>query len=281
METKRVCSPALEELLGHTFNLLDHGLIRVIDYMGDDSSIVQMARVSYGAGTKSVSEDRGLIRYLVRNRHTSPLEGCEIKLHVKMPIFVARQWIRHRTASVNEVSGRYSVLPTEFYVPDSDVVKAQSKDNKQGRGDDLLPMHVENFQRLCNANARDFDDYLSVLETGVARELGRINLPLSTYTEWYWKIDLHNLLHFLKLRVDPHAQYEIRVYAETILNEIVAKWVPMVYDAFLEYVLNAKTFSATEMRIIRELSEELRSKAFFDTSLKGRELSEFLAKLES
>lgn len=273
----RANSPYLDSILDEKFNVLDHGFVRVVDYMGDDSSIVQAARVSYGAGTKAVSEDRGLIRYLMRNRHTSPFEMCEIKFHIKLPIFVARQWIRHRTANVNEVSGRYSVMPEEFYVPHVQDVQPQAKDNKQGRNGTLPKDDVDTFRRVCQNNHRDFDDYNGIVGNGVARELARINLPLSTYTEWYWKIDLHNLLHFLKLRMDGHAQKEIRDYAN-ILAEIVKKWVPHTFEAFEDYVLDAKTFSRKEMGALRRLETNALRVVVESSDLTKREKAEFLAK---
>lgn len=232
---------------------LDHGHVRIVDVMGDDAAIVQAARVSYGKGTKTVREDRGLIRYLVRHRHTSPLEMCEIKLHVKLPIFVARQWIRHRTAKINEISGRYSILDDEFYIPNGLNVLAQAKDNKQGRGDALPRDVVDKFLALTAGNAAEtYNEYETSAADGVARELARINLPLNLYTSWYWKVDLHNLLHFLKLRMDPHAQYEIRVYADAIAKFVEA-WVPFAWEAFEEYVLGAHTVSRAEMEILRGL----------------------------
>jgi thymidylate synthase (FAD) len=240
---------------GNTIKVHNHGFIRVVDTMGDDAAIVQMARVSYGEGTKTVNEDRGLIRYLMRHRHTSPFEGCEIKLHLKMPIFVARQWIRHRTASLNEVSARYSELPSEYYLPVEDDIQAQAVNNKQGRQEDGLRGDAKwrFFDRILRSCRKAFDDYRRSLDDGVARELARIQLPLATYTEFYWKIDLHNLLHFLSLRADPHAQKEIRDYAEPILHEIVRTWVPHTYEAFLDYVQGAKTFSSEEVKTLKRL----------------------------
>lgn len=248
-----------EELLakwGAETPVLDHGHVRLIDVMGNDAAVVQAARVSYGAGTKTVREDRDLIRYLVRQRHTSPLEMIEIKLHVKLPIFVERQWVRHRMASINEVSGRYSELPEEFYVPEADQVCYQSSDNKQGRSG-ALPLDQANHIR-SNMKARgsdEFKHYRFVLEQGVARETARINLPLSTYTEKYWKIDGHNLLHFLSLRADGHAQTEIQKYAEAILK-ILEDWVPIVHEAFLDYRKYAQTFSRAEMRVLHEVIQD-------------------------
>ena len=266
-ETARVTVKALEELLYTPIYVLDHGFIRVVDYMGDDGAIAQAARVSYGRGTRRVSDDRGLIRYLMRQRHTSPFEMCEIKLHIKLPIFVARQWIRHRTANVNEYSARYSILDREFYVPDEDVISTQSQVNRQGRGQQLPVSDAVQIQALLRKDGHEaFDHYEELLNEnpkgepldadriGLARELARINLPLSSYTQWYWKIDLHNLLNFLSLRADPHAQYEIRVYAEAILERIVKTWVPLAYEAFCDYRLYGQTFSAQALSIIRALS---------------------------
>lgn len=247
--------PALDAILGRPHPVLDHGFVRVVDYMGDDAAVVQAARVSYGAGTKTPSDDQGLIHYLMRHRHTTPFEMCELKLHVKLPIFVARQWIRHRMASVNEVSARYSVLDREFYIPRPEDIRKQSATNKQGGGEPLDP----GMARLVHGAMRDsaacqFDLYDVHNKADVARETARIGLPLSTYTQWYWKVDLHNLLHFLQLRADPHAQYEIRVYADAILD-IVRQWVPMTYAAFDEHRLGAVTFSKTALRVLRSLVE--------------------------
>ena len=264
--TKRPASVGIEEFLFEPIPLLDHGFIRVIDYMGDDDAIVQAARVSYGQGTRRVSDDRQLIRYLMRHRHTTPFEMCEIKLHVKLPIFVARQWIRHRTASVNEYSARYSILDREFYIPSSDVIASQSTSNRQGRGTQLPSSEAARVQELLREDAgRAHEHYEELLNEdlegnildpdriGLARELARINLSLNYYTQWYWKIDLHNLLNFLSLRADPHAQYEIRVYAEAILDKIVRSWVPLTYEAFCDYVLNSRRLSAQAMSVVRSL----------------------------
>lgn len=263
--TKRATVTALEEILYTPFPLLDHGFVRVIDYMGDDSAIVQAARVSYGRGTKKVSEDRGLINYLMRHRHTTPFEMCEIKFHVKMPIFVARQWIRHRMASVNEYSARYSILDKEFYFPEPDALAAQSTDNRQGRGDVLTGAEAAKVFALLKQDAEKcYDDYEYMLNEdrmgnkidperrGLARELARMNLPLNVYTQWYWKIDLHNLFHFLNLRADSHAQREIRVYAEKILD-IVRLWVPMSAAAFEEYQHSGTHISKKGMEIVRRM----------------------------
>ena len=265
-ETRRATVPALEELLYVPIPVLDHGFVRVVDYMGDDAAVVQAARVSYGRGTRRLSDDRGLIRYLIRQRHTTPFEMCEIKLHVKLPIFVARQWIRHRTASVNEYSARYSILDREFYIPSSDVIAAQSQTNRQGRGEQLPAREAARVQELLREDAhRAHDHYEELLNEdlrgeprepgriGLARELARINLSLNYYTQWYWKIDLHNLLNFLALRADPHAQYEIRVYAKAILETILKSWVPLTFEAFCDYLLNSKRFSAKQIAVVRAL----------------------------
>ena len=263
--TKRAISEPLEQMLFEPINVLDHGFIRVIDYMGNDSSIVQAARVSYGAGTKQVNDDQSLINYLMRNDHTSPFEMCEIKLHVKLPIFVARQWIRHRTASVNEYSSRYSILKNEFYLPKLENICEQSQNNKQGRGNAIQEEFASRILEILKSDSiRAFNNYqlmlnvdidnnpIDVSRPGVARELARIELPLNTYTEWYWKIDLHNLLHFLKLRSSDHAQFEIREYANVLLD-ILQKWVPATYNAFMKYKINSKTMSNTAVEVIRKL----------------------------
>lgn len=263
--TRRATVPAMEALLYRPTPLLDHGFIRVIDYMGDDASIVQAARVSYGAGTKKVREDAGLINYLMRHRHTSPFEMCEIKLHVKLPIFVARQWVRHRVSNLNETSGRYSILDREFYLPDPANLAAQSPSNRQGRGDVLAaPEAARVLAILRDDAARAYEHYEEMLNedaegrivdparSGLARELARMNLPVSLYTQWYWKIDLHNLLHFLALRGDAHAQYEIRVYAEALLD-VVKQWVPLTYAAFVDYRQGAYELSAKGLAVVRRM----------------------------
>ena len=263
--TRRATVPALEALLFQALPALDHGFVRVVDYMGDDAAVVQAARVSYGRGTRKVSEDRNLIRYLMRHRHTTPFEMCEIKLHVKLPIFVARQWIRHRMASVNEYSARYSVLDREFYLPAPENLAAQSASNRQGRGAVLDGPEADEVLDLLRADAaRSYDHYLHMLnETpdgaprdparrGLARELARMNLTLNTYTQWYWKSDLHNLLNFVALRADPHAQYEIRVYADAILD-VVRNWVPDTFEAFRDYRLGAATLSAGMLAVVRRM----------------------------
>jgi thymidylate synthase (FAD) len=258
--TKRPTVPALEAILGEPTPVLDHGFVRVIDYMGDDAAIVQAARVSYGPGTKSVQEDAGLIRYLMRHRHTTPFEMCEAKFHVKLPIFVARQWIRHRTANVNEMSARYSVLDNEFYIPVPEHLAAQAGNNRQGRGEVLDAGHAAMvLDVLRDDAARNYSHYEGMLtgrgyptRQGVARELARMNLTLNTYTQWYWKTDLHNLFGFLALRADPHAQYEIRAYADVILNMVEA-WVPVACQAFRDYRLGAVTLSAQVLDVVRRL----------------------------
>jgi thymidylate synthase (FAD) len=270
------------ELLGKQFNVLDQGFVRLIDYMGSDAAIVQAARVSYGAGTRKISEDRGLIRYLMRQRHTSPFEMVEFKFHVKLPIFVARQWIRHRTANVNELSGRYSVMKEEFYVPADENIGLQSKDNKQGRSLDEVPpeLKAKFVEWLNQTQEANFAVYQELVDAGLARELARINLPLSLYTEWYWKIDLHNLLHFLRLRLDAHAQLEIRSYAE-VMAQMVRTVCPLAYEAFEDYVLNAVTFSAPEQTALKPLLAGLPtdSPTFADSGLSPREASELVEKL--
>ena len=264
-ETRRATVPALEAMLYQVMPVLDHGFIRVVDYMGDDGAVVQSARVSYGRGTKAANEDRGLIRYLMRHRHSTPFEMCEIKYHVKLPIFVARQWIRHRTANVNEYSARYSVMDREFYIPEPAQLAAQSSSNRQGRGDVLEGDEAAEVLRLLRDDAtRNYDHYAWMLNeddagqvqdegrSGLARELARMNLTLNTYTQWYWKTDLHNLLHFLSLRADSHAQYEIRVYAEAML-ETVKAWVPLSYEAFADYRMGAVMMSSQMLAIVRRL----------------------------
>jgi thymidylate synthase (FAD) len=261
--TRRAVAPALEEILYEPLPVLDRGFVRVIDYMGDDAAIVQAARVSYGRGTKQVSSDRGLINYLMRMRHTSPFEMCELKLHVKLPIFVARQWIRHRTASVNEYSARYSVLDDEFYLPAPEHLATQSTANRQGRAEVLDEPAAAAARDVLETNAAEaYRRYVELLNegadgrpldagrAGLARELARIALPLNTYTQWYWKIDLHNLLHFVALRADPHAQYEIRAYAEVLLD-IVRRWVPLTYEAFVDYRLDGAALSAKALAVVR------------------------------
>ena len=295
-QTRRATVPALEELLYVPIPVLDHGFVRVVDYMGDDAAVVQAARVSYGSGTHRVTDDRGLIRYLMRQRHTTPFEMCEIKLHVKLPIFVARQWIRHRTASVNEYSARYSILEREFYIPSSDVISAQSQTNRQGRGEQFPASQAVRVQELLREDAhRAHDHYEELLNEdlggeprergriGLARELARINLSLNYYTQWYWKIDLHNLLNFLALRADLHAQYEIRVYAKAILETILKPWVPLTFEAFCDYCLDAKQFSAKELSVVRALvaGHRQEAEALKDGSgISSREWRELVETLE-
>lgn len=251
----RACNLELDKILGVEYKILDHGFIRLIDYMGNDSAIVQAARVSYGEGTKAVSEDKALINYLVKHKHTSPLEMCEIKFHLKMPIFVARQWIRHRTASVNEYSARYSILSNQYYIPEMERMQMQSTNNKQGSGETLSPEIAQKVANLLNEDAskcyKDYEDMLSE-NINLARELARMNLTLNYYTEFYWKIDLHNFLHFINLRAHPHAQYEIRVYAEKLL-EIAQIWCPFAVNAFKENIMNGKAFSASQIKFISQL----------------------------
>lgn len=277
-----VINPKAEELLDKEFKVLNHGFVRLVDYMGGDESIVQAARVSYGKGTKTVSEDRTLIRYLMRHRHTTPFEMVEFKFHIKLPIFVARQWIRHRTANVNEYSGRYSIMPEEFYIPDESVIKYQSQSNKQGRDEEEVPPAIRKrvLEILLNEQKSAFEGYQEMLENNIARELARINLPLSLYTQWYWKIDLHNLFHFLKLRIDKHAQYEIRVYAETIA-QIVKAVVPLAYEAFEDYVLNSVTFSKQELLLLKKyFPNNIDDKELDELGFSKYERAEFLDKLE-
>jgi thymidylate synthase (FAD) len=263
--TLRPTVPALEALLYTPIPVLDHGFLRVVDYMGDDAAIVQSARVSYGRGTRRVQDDAGLIRYLMRHRHSTPFEMAEIKWHVKLPIFIARQWIRHRTANVNEYSARYSVLDREFYIPSHAALAAQSAINRQGRGDVLEGAEAEEVLRLLREDAaRCYDHYAWMLNEGedgepadparqgLARELARMNLTLNTYTQWYWKTDLHNLLHFLSLRADAHAQYEIRAYAEAMLD-VVKAWVPITAQAFADYRLGAVTLSAQMVAAVKRM----------------------------
>lgn len=253
--TLRAVSEGMEARLYHAAPVLDHGFVRVIDYMGDDSAIVQAARVSYGAGTKHVQNDEGLIRYLMRHWHSTPFEMCEIKLHVKLPVFVARQWIRHRTANVNEYSARYSILDREFYIPEPSQLAAQSTVNNQGRGEVLTGAESARVLEMLKSDAaRSYDHYQEMLsqdgQQGLARELARMNLPMNIYTQWYWKVDLHNLFHFLRLRADAHAQYEIRVYAEAIA-EAVKDWVPLAFAAFEDYRMGGITLSAKAIAVLK------------------------------
>ncbi len=257
LPTRRAVSPGMEAHLYTAIPVLDHGFVRFIDYMGDDAAICQAARVSYGRGTKSVQNDEGLIRYLMRHWHSTPFEMCEVKLHVKLPVFVARQWIRHRTANVNEYSARYSILDREFYIPAPEHLAAQSVVNNQGRGAALEGEEAARVLDILKADAnRAYDHYEAMIsqdgQAGLARELARMNLPANIYTQWYWKVDLHNLLHFLRLRADAHAQYEIRVYADAICK-VVADWVPYAYKAFEDYRMGGATLSATALDCVRRM----------------------------
>ncbi|MEL0246671.1 MAG: FAD-dependent thymidylate synthase [Alphaproteobacteria bacterium] len=280
-KTKRVTASKLDKVLYKPFKVLDHGFVRVIDYMGDDSSIVQAARVSYGKGTKKLNQDKNLINYLLSHRHTTPFEMNEIKFHIKLPIFIARQWIRHRTANVNEYSARYSILDNEFYIPKANDVKPQSQLNNQGREGEIEKDLKKHYLSLIKENAKiNFSSYKHLLNVdedgntldekrpGIARELARMVLPLSSYTQWYWKIDLHNLMHFLALRFDDHAQYEIRVYAKVMLD-LVKKWVPLTYDAFIRNRVNSLTLSS---EAIEFLKMKIKNKKSSKTKINKREL---------
>lgn len=288
--SKRAFSPLLEEILYDQIKVLDHGFVRVIDYMGNDNAVTQAARVSYGKGTKTIQSDKALINYLMRNAHTSPFEMCEIKFHIKVPIFIARQWIRHRTANINEYSGRYSVMSNEFYIPEKNQIMEQSKDNKQGRGNllesdltekvlkdikNISDQAFEMYNKLINleenkANTKNQEEQAK--KVGLARELARIILPLSSYTEFYWKIDLHNLLHFLFLRTHSHAQYEIREYANVMID-IVKKWTPITYDAFVNYKQKSVRISKEGHKVINDAlkNKNINKK---DYSLSNREWEE-------
>ena len=285
--TKRVTSPELEKVLYEAIPVLDHGFIRVIDYMGDDSSIVQSARVSYGKGTKKVSTDEGLIRYLMRHWHSTPFEMCEIKYHVKLPIFIARQWIRHRTANVNEYSARYSILDKEFYIPAKEQLSAQATNNRQGRGDLITGEQADEVLKILKDDAvRTYDNYEKMLnerfdgtiidekKSGLARELARMNLTLNSYTQWYWKTDLLNLMNFLFLRGDSHAQYEIRVYAEKMLDT-VKKWVPITHAAFLDYRVGAAHLSSKGLKIVKSMINGNKV-TYEDSGLSKREWNELM-----
>ncbi len=265
-QTRRVTVPALEEILYEPIPVLDHGFVRLVDYMGDDQAIVQAARVSYGIGTKQVNQDAGLINYLLRHKHTTPFEMCEIKFHLKMPIFVARQWIRHRTANVNEYSARYSVMDNEFYIPSAETLAAQSTKNHQGRGEESLsPEETARVIEILKSDSQTcYKHYEELMNTdsdgnvldsnrkGIARELARMNLPINIYTQWYWKIDLHNLLHFLHLRADSHAQYEIRVFAQSMMD-VVKRWVPIAYAAFIDHRVNSVSISGKGMEVLNNM----------------------------
>ena len=289
-KTSRSTVPAIENKLYKAIPVLDQGFIRVIDYMGDDGAVVQAARVSYGRGTKKISEDRGLIRYLMRHHHTTPFEMCEIKFHVKLPVFVARQWIRHRTASVNEYSARYSILNREFYIPAPEQLSTQSQENRQGRGNVLQGEEaVRVLDILREDSARNYADYQEMLNeddegnvidpkrNGLARELARMNLPLNIYTEWYWKCDLHNLLHFLSLRADPHAQHEIRVYADAMMEALRA-WVPITAEAFEDYRLGGVHLSRAGLEAVKRMiaGEKVSAK---NCGIAPREWRELMASL--
>jgi thymidylate synthase (FAD) len=285
--TKRVTSPELEKVLYEAIPVLDHGFIRVIDYMGDDTSIVQSARVSYGKGTKKVSTDEGLIRYLMRHWHSTPFEMCEIKYHVKLPIFIARQWIRHRTANVNEYSARYSILDKEFYIPAKEQLSAQATNNRQGRGELITGQQADEVLKILKDDAvRTYDNYEKMLnerfdgtvidekKSGLARELARMNLTLNSYTQWYWKTDLLNLMNFLFLRGDSHAQYEIRVYAEKMLDT-VKKWVPITHAAFLDYRVGAAHLSSKGLKIVKSMINGDKA-SYEDSGLSKREWNELM-----
>jgi len=290
--TRRATVPALEEILYQPLGVLDHGFVRVVDYMGDDAAVVQAARVSYGKGTRKLREDHGLIRYLMRHRHTTPFEMCEIKFHIKLPIFVARQWIRHRTANVNEYSARYSILDNEFYLPAPEHLAAQSTDNRQGRGAVLEGEEAAHVMSLLREDSeRAYAHYAEMLNenadgetvdesrVGLARELARMNLSLNYYTQWYWKTDLHNLLHFLSLRADAHAQYEIRAYADVMIDQVLKPWVPATYQAFMDYVHGAASLSAGGLDVVRRmLAGEAVEQA--SSGLSPREWRELMALLE-
>jgi thymidylate synthase (FAD) len=297
--TRRPTVPALDEWIGRDIPCLDHGFVRLVDYMGDDQAIVQAARVSYQLGTKRVREDRGLIRYLLRHRHTTPFEMCEIKVHMKLPIFVARQLVRHRAASLNEASARYSLMDREFYVPDASVLGVQSKSNRQGRGEPVSPERAAQILDILKRDAETtYAHYVDMLggeaavattgeqreakgeaaatSEGLARELARINLPVSFYTQWYWKIDLHNLLRFISLRIDPHAQYEIRVYAEA-LAQLARLWVPVAYEAFEDYQLQGANLSRMEVEALRALVRG-ETPDYAALGMSAREQTEFKAR---
>ena len=286
-KTKRVVAPLLEEILYEPIPILDHGFIRVIDYMGNDNSIVQAARVSYGKGTKKVNTDSGLIKYLMRHWHSTPFEMCEIKYHVKLPIFIARQWIRHRTANVNEYSARYSILDKEFYLPDQKNLAAQSTSNRQGRGNVIEGNDAEKVLKLLKDDAeRTYNNYEEMLnqrydgstidqnKIGLARELARMNLTLNTYTQWYWKTDLLNLMNFLRLRADHHAQYEIRAYADAMLDTL-KRWVPITFDAFIDYRVGGTEVSLKGKKVLQSFinGKEI---AIEDSGLSKREWNELM-----
>ena len=268
--------PAAEEILDKEYPVLDKGFVRLVDYFGGDQRIVQSARVSYGEGTKSVSQDGALIDYLLRHQHTSPFEQVVMTFHVKMPIFVARQWVRHRTGRMNEVSGRYSIMKDEFYVPAEDKVAPQSTDNKQGRATQAFDKETADkiIAQLEEGQKEAYENYSELIDSGLAREIARINLPLSLYTEFYWEMDLHNLFHFLKLRLDSHAQYEIRVYAQVIL-EMCRKVAPMATESFINHMNEGVNFSGEEMRALRDVMEGK------PNPLEGKKLDRFNEKIRT
>ena len=285
--TKRVVSPELEKILYEAIPILDHGFIRVVDYMGDDTSIVQAARVSYGKGTKKVNTDSGLIKYLMRHWHSTPFEMCEMKYHIKLPIFIARQWIRHRTANVNEYSARYSILDKEFYLPTKENLAAQSTNNRQGRGEVINGKQAEEVLNLLKSDAeRTYDNYETMLnerydgsiiddkKSGLARELARMNLTLNTYTQWYWKTDLLNLMNFLRLRADHHAQFEIRAYADVMLDTL-KRWVPITYEAFMDYRVGSTEVSSKGKAVIKKLIKG-ENISIDETDLSKREWNELM-----
>ena len=271
----RLSVAAADAILDKEYRVLDKGFVRLVDYMGGDERIVQSARVSYAKGTKSVREDRGLIDYLMAHRHTSPFEQVVLLFHCKLPIFVARQWIRHRTARVNEISGRYSILEDEFYLPPQEQVRLQSKDNRQGRSSEEIPQALRQrvLDILLHGQEKAYDEYQELLGDDMARELARIHLPLSLYTQWYWQIDLHNLFHFLQLRMDYHAQWEIRQYAD-VMAEMTKAVAPIAYAAFEKHVLNAVRFSGREIKALARVMEGQ------PHGLKGIHATEFERKLQ-
>lgn len=276
----RLTVASADALLDQEFRVLDHGFVRLVDYLGGDARIVQAARVSYGEGTKTAREDRALIDYLLRNRHTSPFEQVVFTFHVKLPIFVARQWLRHRTARLNELSGRYSVMRDEFYLPHPAAVRRQSVKNRQGSDEKEVPEAPEIIALLKEEQARAYANYQGLLDQEIARELARMNLPLSLYTEMYWQIDLHNLFHFLRLRLDWHAQYEIRAYGETIAK-IVQAVCPMAYEAFEEHLLYGRSLSRSELALLRQAVDVDKLRALLDASgMRATRREELLAKLE-
>jgi thymidylate synthase (FAD) len=270
----RVIVEDAEALIDQEIPVLDKGFVRLVDYMGGDERIVQAARVSYGTGTKSYRQDRGLIHYLLKNEHTSPFEQVQLTFHCKMPIFVARQWVRHRTARLNEISGRYSIMKDEFYLPDSHQMRTQSADNKQARSEEQLEAGLSHsmIEEMRTDQERLYAHYEGMIEAGLAREIARTNLPLSLYTEWYWQIDLHNLLHFLRLRMDPHAQFEIRAFAEAMARCARAV-APLAFEAFEEHTLGAVKFSKAECSALVAMLEGR------PIALEGKPLAAFESKI--